>query len=1174
MGFFQGNIANAYHNNHVFIILDKHFQDYGVGSLTKSGYEEFVKTSFGKQVVLSRTSSTTTTTTASPGGGGGGGGSPTIPATIMDALDLTDIIGKYHKYDGSKYTETSIYQTELMSLIDYHESGNAQIDTNKDPSKDQQIKDIKNSLEGYVGFKNSDDKLVLKCYFNGVGKGKNDRVVTQKGSPLITATPRLPSGRKVSYRNSQNARLEVVNGFPSVGTFVDATKGGDNDIDNVVTGPLRLSWNEVTGSWESANQQIARLLTDLEPANIVGVNLTDEDLNNAANTTYFDPSSEKYLGQRKTGKAMPLSVQSSNPDMFGPNLIRCDGSKRVEEISVVNRSNDSFKAGDIVLCSFISGEWIVQKFGSLETKPQPTSIGRWGFTKLIANSDWYFRDTDGALTLPATCQDLLKAKFYASLLDVNSAMEVTFFSKQEISTLNSVGTFTGVGRKLNYYIQTTSFDNSGPTKGGTGTQDFYSRINVEQPAFNDTISYYQTPIFWGPVFPDGYSSNGYARMKANANFFSGWKHTGISTASSGTPEANSGNYFFANNTIHTIQEVPNLNVNDSNFLQLPADIATNGKYGGDGFPIEDTHKIIQAINNSDAGFAQSINNLINNQGFAYYLGQINSPADMYALKPVNPLKLQFSPLCAELAGSDDANSPNLSSAYLFDRNFQKNARDALKNETRYDAVAGEAIPATTSLFGNLYTRLASFGLNNLTTITPVKCGGVYENALIGQFQGIPYDCYISKTPLNKPKASTTVFRSPVTASEDGANLVGIIAARNSFTKNKGGTFNVSLKQMFGMYGNFLGNGAGGSIAVTILGSIGAWTTDNTSSFKARYSPIWGSTNSDSIDSFGTTALHCMVWDYWPEQQTIFIPQYFSVLHFNPGVLFSYPRTRVSVFRPETTGTTTTSAPDASTTTPPPINIDIADYDVDFRIPSYNAKWGDGGYVPVSDGAVITFSNKLAPESDWRINTVRRGQLVTNEGFFYYKLVIGLNKDSATINTAGQGFSVGDKIDAAKGVVIEVTAVDSNGGISGFNFAIDTSLEGKIKANVSLPRKQGEGFKHTDFQNPYKLTIKSPTNKQSAIIEFTSGKAYKQIKQDVGPKMRTPITRLSSSSGEGTARVEETKNTTLNIEDNTGSKYPNKYEAFYFFHNDISHTFNMAEVDSNPNFTQYMTMTIS
>jgi hypothetical protein len=57
-------------------------------------------------------------------------------------------------------------------------------------------------------------------------------------------------------------------------------------------------------------------------------------------------------------------------------------------------------------------------------------------------------------------------------------------------------------------------------------------------------------------------------------------------------------------------------------------------------------------------------------------------------------------------------------------------------------------------------------------------------------------------------------------------------------------------------------------------------------------------------------------------------------------------------------------------------------------------------------------------------------------------------------------------------------------------------------------------------------------------------------------------------------VEETKNTTLNIEDKTGSKYPNKYEAFYFFHNDITHTFNMAEVDANPNFTQYMTMTIS
>ncbi|NBR16092.1 MAG: hypothetical protein EBU01_16170, partial [Crocinitomicaceae bacterium] len=200
---------------------------------------------------------------------------------------------------------------------------------------------------------------------------------------------------------------------------------------------------------------------------------------------------------------------------------------------------------------------------------------------------------------------------------------------------------------------------------------------------------------------------------------------------------------------------------------------------------------------------------------------------------------------------------------------------------------------------------------------------------------------------------------------------------------------------------------------------------------------------------------------------------------------------------------------------------------------------------------------------------------TDTGFFYYKLVIGLDKNSATISEAGEGFSVGDKIATSKGVTIEVTAIDpATNGIKEFEFAEDETFKGKV--SVELPKKQGEGFLPTNFKSdaPYTITLPSPLKKKSAIIKFGRGQAYNQIKQDVGPKMRCPITRLSSSSYEGTIRVEETKNTTLDIEDNTGSKYPNQYEAFYFHHNDIGHVFNTPEVEATPNFSQYITITIS
>jgi hypothetical protein len=234
--------------------------------------------------------------------------------------------------------------------------------------------------------------------------------------------------------------------------------------------------------------------------------------------------------------------------------------------------------------------------------------------------------------------------------------------------------------------------------------------------------------------------------------------------------------------------------------------------------------------------------------------------------------------------------------------------------------------------------------------------------------------------------------------------------------------------------------------------------------KARYAPIWGSTISDSINSFGTTALHCMVWDYWPEQQTVFVPQYFTVLHFNAGTLFSQPRIKTGSFSPQSTGGTTTVGP------PITINIDISDFDIDFRIPSYNIKGNDGGYVPVIAGDLIYSFSSLAPSSDWRVNTVRRGQLVTNQGFLYYKLVIGLDKDSGVIANGGTGFSNNSKIDAGKGVTIEVTT-DNNGTITSFVFAQDTTFQGQIPATVEfLQIFKINILSHLEAQQPVGLAL--------------------------------------------------------------------------------------------------------
>jgi len=1131
MGFFKGNIGNSYTENHVFIILDKSFQDNGVGSLTKSGYTEFVNTDFGKSVLKARMDASGATNSS-------------YYENIIQLLDLRSGNCKIWDEGVSDYVSKSFSEGELLELIDYHESGNSKTDE-KDEDKDKLIMQINSSIEGCVIFKYT-GKAILKCYFYSHNTRQNDRVVTQKGSPLITATPRRPTGAKYGHRYTQEKRQEETSDANNVGVFVDSSKDGDNDVNNTITAPVAYSLDTSRGMWTIANQMIVRLATDVDPANIVGFDVTD-DLESTTSAAWYKPDGEKNASQRATGKAVPMSVQNNNPNTFGPNIKLCDGTKKVEQIPVVNRSNDSFKKGDVAIVSLIDGEWILQKFGTLETKPQPTSIGRWGFTKLIANSDWFFRNrVNNNQLLPASCQELLKNKFFKTLIEATSNLSADIATKSEIIALNMIGDYIPV--ELNFYIQTSSFDQTKPELGGTANINYYKNINMEYPASQllDMPSFYSTPIYWGPVFPDGYSSVGHARMRTKDSIFTTYKISPTAT----DMDAHNDWYFSQGFEIAPIAS----DLNDSNFMQLPADIATNGKYGGDGFPLEDTADIIRSINSDN--FASAISNKIQ-QGYAYYLGDVDKE-DVYGLKPSNPLRLQFTPLSSELAGADDINTPNLSSQYIVDRYFRKNIQFLL-------SAVGIDIPLNfdESLFGNLYKRLQSMALGSLVRVEPTTCGGVYDNALVGPFDCIPYDCYVKLTPIDKPRSAMTPFKNYTNPAKDGANLVGIVAARNTFTKNKGGTFNISAKQVFGVYGNWIGGGGGGIVA-TVIGAIGAWVTNNSAAFSGRWTSTWGSTSSDSINSFGTTALHAMVWDYWPEQQTVFIPQYFTVLHFNPGELLSSPKTEDVKYTP--TGKTEII-----------VKVDKIEYDVDFRVPTL-----EEGFAPVTAGTNFTKDGpKLAPQNMWRVNTVRRGQLVTNNsngafdtGFMYYKTVIGLSKTGHVIEEKGSGFSNGDKISTTNGVTLEIKLVDGDGGIVDFDFAEDTTYSGRVPNGIKTYKK-GEGYSASSFTGSgLKLTLASPSKKKAAIIIFNTGEAYKQIKLDAGPKMRCPITRLSSSSGEGQVRVEEVKNTTLNIEDNTGSKYPNKYEAFYFCHNDIGHVFNVAEVDANPNFAQYITITIS
>lgn len=1094
MGSFKGHALSQTRENHVFIINDPLLQSYGIGSLTLLSFNQINSLSASsplKQYVDFKTFVTT----------------------------IAGVSGEYFQFNGTSYTKQTITYVNLETLIKYHESGDSLAPAKKKEINDKLISDIQNSLDRCVSFGNGK----IKCYLYDLGKRHNDRIVTNKGAPVITAVPRRSTGARYGARNT----LEAQSSSTGIGSYIVPSPELENDISNTVTAPLKISYNANTGMFESGNQILARLLTDVESAQVIGLDIPEAQLSGVfQNTDFYDAGGSMYMGQFTIGTAMPLSLEGGNPHMLGPNFIQSGDNKRIEKIRIVNRSARSFKKGAIVICSHIDGEWIVQDFGSsdLTVTPQPATVGRWGFAKFIANSDWFFRTEDGNQLFPADCLDMLKTKFFSS---------PTFTSNATRKQLGDLNNPKAKIYNLNYYIQTSITDHTAKNEGGNNTDTLYSKINYDQAKIiNDTPTYNTMPLFWGPVFPEGYLSKEYGRIKATTATMKS-----MSTGGAG---------FFnpASVAVSTLAKL------DEKFVELPAELATNGSYEGNGFPTEDYNIVIGAINSVD--FAKEINNWKGK--FAEWLGDSNGK-DVYGMRPTNPLRLQFSALSAELAGADDKNSNNVQNVYT-NYNSDRRFTEAMELLTGKQGV---------KFFGELYKRMRDHGLADLITIDSTPCY-VYNSA-IGRFEGIPYDCYIKKTPLNRPRAAPYMFND-TDSQTMGSNTVGIITARNKFSKRGGGNMTISADQVTGLVGPAIG-GAFSNPILTILpigGGIG-WSTDTGPTMQRRYLSIWGSTVNDAIYSFGTTALHVMVWDYWPPEQTVFIPQYFTVLHFNEGSLFSAASTKLIKIM-------------NSQGQEKDVTVDEITYkDLDFRIPSTQIETAQGITIEILQPNSFIGrdqTNKLADQDNWKVDTSLRGQLVT-DGIYYYKNSIGLYKGNFgtggpawSIKTAGSKFEIDDIINLSRGVSIRITGVDPSGGITDFSFN-EKELPNGLKNT-----QRGIGFTNGDFegQDGYLMTIPNTRDGQSATISFLIGVCYRFIEFKDGPKQRTPITRLTSSSGEGKRRVWETKETVLSLESNSGSTYAGEYEAFFFFHNDIGHVFQQDMIENNPNYVQYVTISIS
>ena len=511
--------------------------------------------------------------------------------------------------------------------------------------------------------------------------------------------------------------------------------------------------------------------------------------------------------------------------------------------------------------------------------------------------------------------------------------------------------------------------------------------------------------------------------------------------------------------------------------------------------------------------------------------------------PASKNRIQFSPLQAELAGSDDLLSTKAKDP---ERSFYNIIRSAISNKL--------GINVTDSLFGkkggfNMYDRSkALLGYPDTEFVIKsediLDCTGLslYDDPQasfnqVGTFNSVKYDCFVKRNNSGYDLVgSPKMFRRSLANNVDGANCVGIVSAKQTITKKIGGKLNYSISQFFG-----LNQQRSSTLATTYLTIIpGIFSAGGSNGGGMQYGfPQWGSTT-DNVNSMGTTALHVRIFDYWPEKATVFDPRYFGILHFNPS-----------------------------------------DSSVDISIPTQ-----ENNNI-LNLGETINSFTKLKDSSSWKKVTIRRGMLLTGEGFTYLKHEIGLASDGIIV-FGGSGFS--DTFDyelKTKNVILTIS-VGQDGVVSGATIKSGSST--KCYTTQGMDTKyRGIGFLPSDFstnvpnyvdgqligsttEKAFVVSIPSPsTGGKPAVIKFTAGLVYFLEQKDEPPKEQVPITRLTSSSKRGDGFIEEVKESDFSLESNKSGKY----DCFYHFHNDISHT--LITDMSNPfvaGFLQYITMTIT
>jgi len=1082
-------------------------------------------------------------------------------AWIRDHLGVESFSWTYFNSTGDIHTDTintwDTSNVNIGTLINYVESTTYEqrgFDLENQNAQAKKLLQIQSSLEGYAvgtSSKNHD----VRIYFPQPNANRTDRTAATKGSSLISSVPRLASGKKFHLDATDNAE---------VGTYVTSNELSEDDTAATVAGTLKLRWNKNLNVWDAGQTFLAVLLSDVDGADITNVGFDIGNIEAVSKDQFYGSEAAFGMFDFTTGIAMPMGLESSHPQSFGPNILKCKDSTKLETIRVVNRSRTNYSNGEIVIIHQIDGENIIGgKFTEDVVEQRPPQPGRWNFTKFFANSDEYFRlrygsnsggsDQGRPSINPHGLVMLLFQKYYNEKTGTIKSLNI--FEDTELPIDSS---FINNFELFEYYQ--SKIEDLEPT---IGRINIYDDPSGEGNVAQQRVGQEEVPIFFGPMFPDGVNLKvgNYNKMHTPGERVYPWTYD----AHNAVRKINRKQYYNGVGTGYTASGIISvadpfrvqfslcscelLGAADSTSNQLNENLQSHKDRFG-----PDTNLEVRK-------FQKTLNNV-----FTTYN---NKETSVLQLTKRDNFPDSFTSPAAERRGTD-----------------------------------GHDASARVNTNFNLPQSLNYQGLTNSADIT----------------QLIPYDAYIKYIPLNTPIGAPTVFGGDVGPESlenpyMGSNAVGITSSRLRLNQGSGGSFQLTaeVNQNIGMKGRYFGGGMQqGGILPTVIGAFLHFATDTRRDreINGRVA-LWGSSR-DYIDSFGTAACHVQVWDAWPDALTTWIPQYMCSLHFNP----SPASDEGSVIKALNFANAEKDSDGnwAKDKEPEDFEINVpALCEVSYQVPTYGATVDISytnddnetitGTYPAygvgQDGDAVGAGNEifqstvLRPSTQWLWATHRHGKLVTQYGYRYYQTVIGLSQFNVSLvdyddDTTPSDFQTGEEN------IYSVGTGDRKA-----NFYFTSSIPSEKNKNVSIKfvenevtindntkksyQERGQGWLPESL--PFEASIED-SNGVRIVIKFTQLRTHQLIKIDAGPQPRTPLTRVSMKSGSGQDWVYGDYSTTLQVEGNkTGigenpnafqsrdlELYGGQYEVLVYVHNDVALCWHeIPEITSGSNLAQYITV---